>query len=62
MGDEAVKEGMEMITNQELQKAFNKVSEEEEKSHKRMIQRHKEIMEMIERSKHENYMDHQVCG
>lgn len=37
-----------MITNQELQEAFNKVSEEEEKSHKRMIQRHKEIMEMID--------------
>lgn len=40
-----------MITDQELQEVFNKVFLEEEESHQRMVKRHSEIMEMIEKAK-----------
>lgn len=40
-----------MITDQELQKVFDKVFREEEESHQRMLKRHEEIMEMIEKAK-----------
>lgn len=39
-----------MISDQELQEVFNKVFLEEEESHQRMVKRHKEIMEMIEKA------------
>lgn len=39
-----------MITDQELQEVFDKTFREEEESHQRMMKRHKEIMEMIEKA------------